>query len=122
MKMLFYHKFDPEMHLEVTKKLERVQYTAALVVTGAWRSTSRQRLYKELGRETLYHRRCCRRLTHFFSLRKTKSLEHPFNGLPQGRQLRYNLWNPNTDEQPVARTVRFSNTYFQKIRNFSSIL
>ena len=30
-----YHKFDPEMHFEHTKKLEWVQYTTALTVTGA---------------------------------------------------------------------------------------
>ena len=34
---IIYHKFDPTMHLEFTKKLEQVQYSAALAVTGAWR-------------------------------------------------------------------------------------
>ena len=46
---IIYHRFDPEMHLEFTKKLEQVQYSAALAVTGTWRGTSRQRLYEELG-------------------------------------------------------------------------
>ena len=31
---IIYHRFDPEMHLEITKKLEQVQYSAALAVTG----------------------------------------------------------------------------------------
>ena len=44
---IIYHKFDPEMHLEITKKLEQVQYSAALAVTGAWRGTGRQRLYEK---------------------------------------------------------------------------
>ena len=57
---IIYHRFDPEMHLEITRKLEQVQYSAALAVTGTWRGTSRQKLYEELGWETLYHRRCCR--------------------------------------------------------------
>ena len=70
---IIYHKFDPNMHLEFTKKLEQVQYSAALAVTGAWRGTSRQRLYEELGWESLYHRRWYRRLCHFFSLIKSKS-------------------------------------------------
>ena len=39
------------------EKLEQKQYSAALVVTGAWRGTNRQRLYEELGWESLYHRR-----------------------------------------------------------------
>ena len=110
---IIYHRFDPEMHLEITKRLEQVQYSAALAVTGTWRGTSRQRLYQELGWETLYHRRWYRRLTHFFSLKKSESPEYLFNEIPKERQLRYDLRNPNIYEQPVARTTRFANTYFQ---------
>ena len=32
---IMYHKFDPNMHLEFTKKLEQVEYSAAMAVTGA---------------------------------------------------------------------------------------
>ncbi len=110
---IIYHRFDPEMHLEITKRLGQVQYSATLAVTGTWRSTSRQRLYQELGWETLYHRRWYRRLTHFFSLKKSESPEYLFNEIPKERQLRYDLRNPNIYEQPVARTTRFANTYFQ---------
>ena len=53
---IVYHKYDPEMKLDVTKKLEQTQYSAALAVTGTWRGTSRQRLYDELGWEDLYSR------------------------------------------------------------------
>ena len=109
---IIYHTFDPNMHLEFTKKLEQVQYSAALAVTGAWRGTSRQRLYEELEWETLYHRRWYRRLCHFFSLNKFKSLECLVIEIPQERQLAYNLRNPSAYEQPRARTVRYSNTYF----------
>ena len=35
------------------EKLESVQYSAALAVTGAWKGTSREKLYDELGWETL---------------------------------------------------------------------
>ena len=85
----------------------------ALAVTGTWRDTSRQKLYEELGWETFYQRRWYRRLTHFFCLRRSKSPEYLFNEIPQERQLAYNLRNPRAYEQPVARTVRFSNTYFR---------
>ena len=36
-----YPKYDPEMKLDTTKRLEQAQYSAALAVTGAWRNTSR---------------------------------------------------------------------------------
>ena len=38
--------------------VERVQYKAALIVTGCWQGTSRERLHEELGWESLSHRRC----------------------------------------------------------------
>ena len=54
---IIYHKFDPELTFEFTTKLETVQYSAALVVSGAWRGTNKCKLYEELGWEYLYHRR-----------------------------------------------------------------
>ena len=36
---VIYHKFDPELTLDFTKKIENVQYSAALAVSGAWRGT-----------------------------------------------------------------------------------
>ena len=46
---IIYHKHDPDLKLDFTKKLESTQYSAALAVSGAWRGTSRQKLYDELG-------------------------------------------------------------------------
>ena len=54
---IIYHKHDPDLKLDFTKKLESTQYSAALAVSGAWHGTSRQKLYDELGWESLYHRR-----------------------------------------------------------------
>ena len=48
--------------------LERTQYQAALAVSGAWKGTSRTKIYDELGWETLDHRRMFRRLTQFFKI------------------------------------------------------
>ena len=94
------------MHLEITKKLEQVQYSAALSVTATWRGTSGQKLYEEPGWKTLYHRKWYRRLTHFFCLRRCKSPEYFFNEILQERQLVHK-------EQPAASTVHFSRTYFR---------
>ena len=64
---ILYHKHDPEFTLDMTKRLERIQNSAALAVSGAWRGTNNDRLYEELGWETLYYRRWYRRLCHFSS-------------------------------------------------------
>ena len=42
--------------------VEKVQYQAALDVTGAWKGSSRSKLYEELGWESLSDRRWCRRI------------------------------------------------------------
>ena len=44
------------------EKVERVQYQAALAITGAWNGSSRIKLYDELGWESLSDRRRCRRV------------------------------------------------------------
>ena len=54
---IIYHKFDPELSLDFTKKLEAIQYSAALAVSVAWRETSKCKLYEELQWEIFYHRR-----------------------------------------------------------------
>ena len=45
---IIYHRFDPNMSLDLTRKHEQTQYSAALALTSAWRGTNRQRLYEEL--------------------------------------------------------------------------
>ena len=44
------------------EKVERIQYQAALAISGTWRGSSRSKLFEELGWETLSDRRMCRRI------------------------------------------------------------
>ena len=46
--------------LDLLEKIESVQYSAALAITPTWRGTSRQKLYAELGWESLSSRRWSR--------------------------------------------------------------
>ena len=50
------------------QKIESVQYSAALAVTGTWRGTSREKLYCELGWESLHARRWSRRLFMLYKI------------------------------------------------------
>ena len=112
---IIYHKYDRDMRLSVTKRLEQTQYLAALAVTGAWRGTNRQKLYDELGWEDRYHRRCYRRLCHFYNLQKTGSPGYLFAEIPPEREQSYDLRHPRAYDQNVGRTTRFSNIYFQNV-------
>ena len=48
---------------KLCEKLEAVQYKAALAITGAIQGTSRDKIYAELGLESLKNRRWYKRLT-----------------------------------------------------------
>ena len=54
--------YDKPFNESFKRKIEMVQYKAALVITGAIKGTSRDRLYQELGLESLADRRWSRRL------------------------------------------------------------
>ena len=49
--------YDKPLTESFKYKLEMVQYNAALVITGAIKGTSRDRIYRELGLESLAERR-----------------------------------------------------------------
>ena len=55
------------------EKVERIQYQATLAITGTWQGKNRSKPYKELGRETLSARRCCRRILQIHKIEKYKT-------------------------------------------------
>ena len=110
---IIYHKFDQDMRSTVTKSIEQAQYTAALANTGAWKGTSRQKIYEELGWESMYDRRWYRRLCHFVQLRQSKTPEYLFNEIPPERQIPYMIRNLRNYDPNFCRTNRFSNSYFR---------
>ena len=60
-------------HMASMDLLERVQYKVGLIITNCWQGTSRIKLYKELGWESLSQRRLGRRMVvyHKILLNKT---------------------------------------------------
>ena len=63
-------------------KLGSVQYSAALAVTGTWRGTSREKLYTDLGWESLSCRRWSRRLTLIYKFVNNLSPEYTVDPIP----------------------------------------
>ena len=55
------------------KSLESIQYQAGLIATGCWKNTSREKLYNELGWESLSNRRYSRRLLKYKKIITHKS-------------------------------------------------
>ena len=101
------------MQSHFTQALEQTQYSAALAVTGAWRGSSRQRLYDKLGWESLYDRGWYPRLCHFFVVKKQRPSQSLVTEILNEHRLTYNPRNPRTCDQNIGRTNRFANTHFQ---------
>ena len=64
------------------EKVERIQYQAALAITGAWQGTSRSKIYEELGWETLSDRRKCRRVLQIHKIINNNTLLYLKGKLP----------------------------------------
>ena len=60
--------YDKPFNKSFKRKIEMVQYKAALVITGAIKGTSRDRLYQELGLESLADGRSSRRPFFFHKI------------------------------------------------------
>ena len=64
-------------------KLESIQYNVSLAITGLIRGTSKEKLYQELGLESLQLRRWYRKLGMFYKIYKNKSPQYLFELIPE---------------------------------------
>ena len=71
--------FMTNLIISFFEKLESVQYKAALAITGAIQSTSRNKTYEELGIESLKGRRWYRRLSCMFKIMKEETPNYLIN-------------------------------------------
>ena len=92
-------------------KLESVQYSAALAVTGTWRGTSRANLYAELGWESLNSRRWSRRLTLLYKIVNNLTPSYMTEPIPLLQQSHYTLRNPDVIGRIRARTEKFKSSF-----------
>ena len=80
--ILYDQKFNNSFH----ERLELIQYNAALAMTGAIRGSSREKLYQELGFESLQQRRWYRKLCLFYKIVRNQSPKYLFELRPTARQ------------------------------------
>ena len=90
------------------EKLEAVQYSAALAVTGTWRGTSHEKLYAELGWESLSSRRWSRRMTLFYKIMNNLTPLYTKEPIPPPHQSQYSLRNQDVVGRIRARTENFN--------------
>ena len=93
-----------QLHDEsLCEKLESVQYKVALAVTGAIQGTSRERIYQQLGLESLRARRWYKRCNSMFKILKEEAPDYLINLIPKIEQTtrtsinRMLTFHPRTD-------------------------
>ena len=88
-------------------KIESVQYNVSLVITGAIRGTSQEKLYQELGLESL-NQKMVKAYVLFLQIIKTQKPLHLFNLIPQKLN---SLRHPNTYSVMRCRNDYFKNSF-----------
>ena len=74
--------YDKPHNEKFTDTVESFQYNVALVIIGAIKGTSKEKLYNELGLEYLKDRRWMRRLCLFHKTYNLKSPKYIYNLIP----------------------------------------
>ena len=94
--------------------MESIQYNAALAITGAIRGTSGEKLYQELGLESLRKRRWYGKLCYFFKIFKGQSPKYLFKILPSVSK----AYNTRTNDKiPLSSGKHkfFINSFFDQL-------
>ena len=74
--------YDQPENESFSSKIESVQNNASLAITGAIRGISQEKLYQELGLESLRSGVWLRRMCYFYKLSKTQKPLYLFNLIP----------------------------------------
>ena len=100
------------------EKIERVQYQAALAVTGAWQGTNCSKLYEELGWETLSDRRMVRRILLIHKITNNMTPSYLKNKLP----VNHRPFLLHVFRAIKCRTERYTNSFFPHAINSWNII
>ena len=92
-------------------KLEFIQYNACLAITSAIRGTSTEKIYQELGLESLKSRRWFRKNCHFYNIFNEKSPSYLFNLIPNFNRVHNTRLSYNIPPLKVRHDY-FKNSFF----------
>ena len=103
--------YDQACNSSFHEKLESLQYNAYLATTGAIRGISSEKLYQELGLESLRLRRWFRKLCNFYKILNEKSPSYLFDLIPNLNRV---CESRHSNNIPAihARDNQFKNSFF----------
>ena len=82
-------------------------------VTGCWQGTSREKLYEELGWESLSDRRWARRLTIFYKINSGLVPSYLSDHIPKPNEININLRNRNDNKPLVQSFIKHLNDFIR---------
>ena len=91
--------------------IESVKYNAALAITGAIHGSSRDKLYQELGLESLHDRRWCRKLCFYYKIQRNNWPLYLTELLHTIKTSCYSLRSNRPRTVSNVRTERFKSTF-----------
>ena len=97
--------------MNICNKVESLQYNAALTITGAFRGSSKEKLYQELGFEYFSSRRWLRKLCLFYKIVENKSPNYLYNYVSTVNQS-YQTRSGHKFLHICCRTEYFANSFF----------
>ena len=102
--------YDRGFNESFDQRLESIQYNAAIAITGTIRGTSSEKLFQELGLETLKSRRWFRKLYLFYKILHSKSPSYLFNLIPENN-------NPYASRSALNNQIPFFNAKINFLKN-----
>ena len=94
------------------EKVEKIQYQAALAITGAWQGSSRSKIYDELGWETLSDRRNYRRVLQIHKIINNNTISYLKDKLPANCKEMFSGIIRTTFHAIICKSNRYKNSFF----------
>ena len=85
--------YDKAFNESFHAKLESLQYNATLAITGAIRGSSTEKIYEELGLESLKSRSWYWKMSFFYKVFKSESPSSLFNTIPNSNNRQHQTRN-----------------------------
>ena len=108
--------FQSDSSSSISKKIESIQYEAAKTVLGAWKGTSREKLYDILGWESLLNRRIARKLCLFYEIQNNMSpnyLKHVLDDHQYSVNSRF--YNKKLFKQVICNKNIYKSSFFPSV-------
>ena len=103
--------YDKAFNESFHAKLESLQYNATLAITGAIKGSSTEKIYEELGLESLKSRRWYRKMSFLYKVLKSESPSYLFNIIPDSNR-QHQTRNSGNISSFFVKHGFFKNSFF----------